>query len=79
MRELLFRKNDALYSVPLELGDEARPGQPRPLFAVKYVAGPWDTLWDVAPDGKQFVFVREPTVRGPEKLTVLSHWLDRAR
>ena len=78
MRELLFRKNDTLYSVPLELGAEARPGRPRALFAVKYVAGPWDTLWDVSPDGKQFIFVREPTVRGPEKLTVLTHWLARS-
>jgi serine/threonine-protein kinase len=79
MRELLFRNNDTLYSVPLELGAEARPGQPRALFAAKYAAGPWDTLWDVSPDGNRFVFVRELVAQDPDKLTVLTHWLDRTR
>jgi serine/threonine-protein kinase len=79
MRELLFRNNDTLFSVPLELGAEAHPGQPRALFAAKYAAGPWDTLWDVSPDGNRFVFVRELVAQGPDKLTVLTHWLDRVR
>ena len=79
MRELLFRNNDTLFSVPLELGAEAHPGQPRALFAAKYSTGPWDTLWDVSPDGHRFVFVRELVAQGPDKLTVLTHWLDRVR
>jgi serine/threonine-protein kinase len=79
MRELLFRNNDTLFSVSLELGAEARPGQPRALFAEKYLAGPWDTLWDVSPDGKQFVFIRELVAQAPDRMTVLTHWLDRVR
>jgi hypothetical protein len=35
--------------------------------------------WDVSPDGERFVFIREAIVRGPQRLTVLTHWLDRAR
>jgi serine/threonine-protein kinase len=74
--ELLFRNKDTITSVPLSLGDEARTGQPRALFAANYAMQPWDTDWDVSPDGKRFVFVREPIVSGKQRMVVLTNWVN---
>jgi serine/threonine-protein kinase len=76
MRELLFRHGDSIYTVPLELGAEARAGQPRALFAGSYATAPWDTFWDVSRDGSRFVLVRT-TGRPPDRLTVLTHAVGR--
>jgi serine/threonine-protein kinase len=78
MRELLFRHGDSLYTVPLELGAEARAGQPRAILAGSYASAPWDTFWDVSPDGSRFVFVRQDR-RAPDRLTVLMHAVGRSR
>ena len=79
MRELLFRHGDSIYTVPLELGAEARAGLPRAIFAgTSYAVAPWDTFWDVAPDGSRFVFIRQ-TQRAPDRLTVLMHAVGRGR
>jgi serine/threonine-protein kinase len=78
-RELLFRNKDTLYSVSLDLATEPRPGQQRALFGLKYTGEAWDTNWDVSPDGSKFVFIRELTAHGPQRMTVLTHKLDRVR
>jgi serine/threonine-protein kinase len=77
-RELLFRQGDSIYTVPLELGAEAHAGQPRALFGGNYASAPWDTFWDVSPDGSKFVFIRQNR-RAPDRLTVLMHAVERGR
>jgi eukaryotic-like serine/threonine-protein kinase len=78
MRELLYRHGDSVFAVPLVLGEGARAGQPRAMFAGNYATAPADTYWDASPDGNRFVFVREDK-RAPERLVVLMNTIPRKR
>jgi len=70
MRELLFRNKDSVVAVPMDLGVDARPGPPRLLFVGHYASAPWDTYWDVAPDGR-FLFMKPLQAQADVRLTVL--------
>jgi hypothetical protein len=49
---------DQLYSVPIKQGTEFLPGEPRLLFRIERpVVTEWNEIYDVAPDGKRFLFL----------------------
>jgi len=76
--ELFFRSNDSVSVARVELGGaagaEPRISAPRVLFhAGAFDASTFEALWDVSPDGQQFVFTR-PRAGSEAQLVVLVNW-----
>jgi len=63
-REIFYRSGDTVMSVDVRLGDEPVFGQPRRLFVGQYQASGSQPLYDVAPDGRRFLMVRDLTNAG---------------
>jgi len=71
--ELFYRRGRDLFSVAVP-EDSDEPGQPRHLFAGRFLSDPGGNVpsYDVDPDGSRFLMLR-PTERATT-LQVLSHW-----
>jgi Tol biopolymer transport system component len=71
--ELFYRRGRDLFSVAVP-EDSDEPGQPRHLFAGRFLSDPGGNVpsYDVGPDGSRFLMLR-PTERATT-LQVLSHW-----
>ena len=71
--ELFYRRERDLFSVAVPQ-DPDNPGQPRRLFAGRFLSDPDGNVpsYDVDPDGSRFLMLR-PTERATA-LQVLSHW-----
>jgi serine/threonine-protein kinase len=79
-RELFFRSGDSVYSVPVGLGAEPRLGEPRALFGGDFMSSNNEPLYDVSPDGRQFVMVRTPGGAQPgSTLHLILHHFDQPR
>jgi Tol biopolymer transport system component len=77
--ELFFRNADTVLTVRVDLGGaEPRIGTPSPLFTGAYASAPYEPLWDVSPDARQFVMVRLPAGAG-SRLQLMVNWGDRWR
>ena len=46
------------------------------MFEMRFVASNSATLYDVAPDGNRFVFVRNQVGQSSEQMNLLLHWFD---
>jgi hypothetical protein len=73
-RELFYRRGDEMWAVPVETGVTFSAGQPALLFRGEYSYGyiDWTHNYDVYPDGRRFLMVKEGP---PPKLHVLVNWL----
>jgi len=77
--ELFFRHADSVLTVRVDLaGAEPKIGPPVPLFSGSYESAPYEPLWDVSPDGKQFVMVQLPPGRG-SRLQLMVNWVGKFR
>ncbi|HEV2198705.1 MAG TPA: protein kinase [Bryobacteraceae bacterium] len=75
-QEMFYRdpEKNQLMAVDVQTGPEFRVGQPHVLFALGI------TPWDVAPDGKRFLVVKEPeAAAGEAKLQVVENWFEELR
>jgi serine/threonine-protein kinase len=73
--ELFYMKGDELYAAPIKPGTDFLPGGPRMLFRVdETVPSEWFDIYDVAPDGKRFLFLvrSKETTRAPRLDVILS-------
>jgi Tol biopolymer transport system component len=75
-REVFYRSGDSLYVVPVGLGPEPRLGEPRALFGGSFTTSFNEVLYDISPDGRQFVMVRSPggTQPGSTLHLILNHF-----
>ena len=74
-RELFFRHGDQVLAAQIEAGPAFQPGKPRLLFAGAYVSAATDSRsrhYDVAPDGREFVMVKEATEGSTQLQVVLN-------
>ena len=79
-RELFFRNGDSVYTVSIVLGTEPRLGEPKALFGGSYMASSNEPLYDVSPDGRQFVMVRSPGgAQSSSALHLILHQFDQPR
>ena len=83
-RELFYRNGAALMAVPVQTGTAFVAGTPRALFQGQYVAGPGGRSYDVAPDGRRFLFLKPapagasgPTQR--PRFTIVENWTEELR
>ncbi|MFI5279604.1 MAG: protein kinase [Gemmatimonadales bacterium] len=80
-RELFFMRGDSLYSVPLPppSGGDFRSGAPRALLEIRRYQTIGNTLYDVAPDGNHFVYVRNQIGQTSEQMGLILHWFDNLK
>ncbi len=73
-RELFYRNGDTLMVVAVETEPAITVGKPRKLFEGSYFRAGANPEYDISPDGKQFVMIREEP--GPPQVYVVHNWFD---
>ena len=68
--EILFTRGDSLYSLPVEAGEELKPGSPRPLFELP----PGQTGIDATADGER-ILVSAPAEIPQREIKVMLDWV----
>ena len=72
-RELFYRSGDEVVSVRVETEPTFKPGKPTVLFRGAYVDLPGNdvTLWDISPDGKRFLMMKQAAAEAPRKINIV--------
>ncbi len=94
-RELFYRSGDTTMAVAVETEPTFNPGNPEVLFRGTYYSPSTQqmtfTLWDISPDGKRFLMVKEPGTMGgestieesasagPRKIIVVTNWFEELK
>jgi serine/threonine protein kinase len=85
-REVFFRNEDAVIAVPVKTDPIFSPETAKVLFRGKYFyAGPVvGTLWDISPDGKRFLMIKEQGTTasggsGPRKINIVINWFEELK
>ena len=75
-RELFFRGGGRLMAVEIAPGATFVAGTPRPLFTLTGYRSAYNRQqYDVAPDARRFLMIREPDAAGPGTVVYAEHWL----
>jgi len=78
-RELFYKSSGRLMAVDVEPGPTLTIGSPHALFSVlPYRSANNRQQYDVSPDGRHFVMIRNAT-EGPETVVYVEHWLSELR
>ncbi len=77
--ELFYRNGDSVLVSRIGLGAEPTIGVPSLVFTGQYTSAPFEPLWDVSPDARQFVMVREPLGAGGTQLVLMVNWIESWR
>jgi Tol biopolymer transport system component len=84
-RELFYYSGDAVMTVPVETQPDFTPGKQRVLFRGSYYrpwAGADNIFWDIHPDGKRFLIVKESkpaAAEVPRKINVVVNWFEELK
>ncbi len=87
-RELLYRNGDSVITVPVQTEPIFKAGKPEVLFQGKYVPSNVEEehMWDVHPDGKRFLMIKEATPDGKpaaalesRKLVIVLNWTEELK
>ena len=74
-RELFFKSGDRLMAVEVAPGSTFGTGNPRPLFSVaKYRSAKNRPQYDVTPDGRRFLMIRDVTNDTPAQTIYVENW-----
>ena len=73
---MYYWSRDTLFAVPLTVSPALAVGSRRTVLTGTYMREPFHSNYDVAPDGKSFVFIRSVDARGPPQLVVVLNWFD---
>ncbi|MBP1609554.1 MAG: serine/threonine protein kinase [Acidobacteria bacterium] len=85
-RELFYLNEDAVMRVPVETEPAFSAGKPETLFRGAYVR--FSTSdgqpWDISPDGKRFLMMKEPEAvapggGGPNKVNIVLNWFEELK
>jgi len=69
--ELFYRHEGRVIAVDVSLTREPELGRPRVLFD-----GPYEDVYDVAPDGDSFVMIQEEEEEPPTEIRIVLNWFD---
>jgi serine/threonine-protein kinase len=79
-RELFFKGPTSLMSVDIAPGPAFVAGTPRALFPIAgYRSARNRQQYDVAPDDRRFLMIREPAGPRDDRVVYVEHWLDELR
>jgi serine/threonine protein kinase/Tol biopolymer transport system component len=78
-RELFYRNGDSVMAVAVETEPSFKPGKAEVLFQGKY-----DSEWDISPDGKRFLMLKQAaqTVKPTEslrKINIVLNWFEELK
>ncbi|HEV2423894.1 MAG TPA: protein kinase [Terriglobia bacterium] len=77
-REIFYLSGNKLMAVPVETRGSFTPGTPHALATVDYFAS--GHCYDVLPDGKQFLFIKEAEqARESTQINVVFNWFDELK
>jgi Tol biopolymer transport system component len=71
--EIFYRTGDSVMVATVALSNQPTIGAPRLLFTGTYASTAFEPLWDVAPDGNRFAFVKNPSIGGTQ-IGLLLNW-----
>lgn len=82
-RELFYYTGDAVMAVPVETRPDFKPGKPKVLFRGSYYS-PFGSafLWDIDPNGKRFLFLKESkqaAAEAPRKINIVVNWFEELK
>ena len=77
-RELFYRTGDSMMTVSIETRPAFTSGPPRSLFEWRFIQTTPSNLYDVSPDGKQFLMIRRDRNRLVE-LNVVLNWAEELK
>ncbi len=79
-RELFYKGGSQLMAVDIAPGATFVAGTPRPLFSLTgYRSARNRAQYDVAPDDRHFLMIREPSDAGPGTVVYVENWLAELR
>ena len=77
-RTLFYSKDNNLMRVPIQTKPAFSAGTPHPMFQGNFYAS--GHYYDIMPDGKQFVFIRETEqARAATQINVVLNWVDELK
>jgi Tol biopolymer transport system component len=81
--EIFYRKDDAVMAVSVETEPAFKSGKPKILFRGAYVdlSGNEGHPWDISPDGKRFLMMRDPDRPAAlrPKISIAVNWLEELK
>jgi serine/threonine-protein kinase len=80
-RELFYHSGDAAMAVRVETDPTFKPGKPTVLFRGTQSKSTWAdyTFWDISPNGKRFLMLKEAAVEAPSKISVVVNWIEELK
>ena len=83
-RELFYRSGDSVLSVLVKTDPTFNAGAPETLFRGNYVSLSPNGAepWDISPDGKRFLMMKESSLssgEGPRKISVVLNWFEELK
>ena len=83
-RELFYRVGEAVMVVSIQAGSEFAAGSPALVFEEPYLVGPGGRAYDIAPDGRRFLMLKEEASGDslgvqPDRLVVVENWFEELR
>ena len=89
-RKLFYRNNDVVISASVETDQVFTVESPKILFQGTYLAANYTpgslelTPWDISPDGKRFLMMKEPgtgesTRGGPRRINIIVNWFEELK
>ncbi len=84
-RELYYHIGDAAMAVPVETELTFQAGKPTVLFRGTNIVSTVGmdltdyTYWDISPDGKRFLMLKDAAVQGPRKINIVLNWLEELK
>jgi serine/threonine protein kinase/Tol biopolymer transport system component len=80
-RELFYRSGDATIAVRVETVPTFKPLNPTVLFRGNYSKASWvdETYWDISPDGKRFLMMKEVEAEAPRKINIVLNWFEELK
>ena len=74
--ELFFRQGDSVMVSRVTLGATPVFNEPAFVFSGRYIAAPFEPLWDVSPDAKSFAMVREASGSTRPLHVLMLNWIE---
>jgi len=87
-RELFYRSGNEAMAVPVEAEPTFKHGKATVLFRAAFGAAFAErrgsdsadyTYWDISPDGKRFLMVKDATAEAPRKINVVVNWTEELK
>ncbi len=81
--ELFYRSGDKMMVVSVQTKDQTlEAGTPSVLFEGRYVSHsnpPGFQYYDIAPDGKRFLMLKEESTQGQNQINVVLNWFEELK